>query len=614
VLRAVYANCLPPAGLDAELLLTDEPLVADRVTPPAALACPEDAVDPAVAHELSVAVWRLALTWFRRGGTDPTVVAGVSAGDLAATEAAITVLGPAARGALVMASYLAQGEAPGELTIVAPAGTPEGTRYDAFEGLAAGAAAAAAGRALGDPQRVRLTTSAHPDNARLRDKYARVRDPQLLLSWSPLRAAQRLAYGAATVPALARRPRGRSLLVVEYNPTRGFTRAYGARSPRRRMVRWLADPREMIAAAGKGDIARAPVTAPRRFSAHPLAGELTRDAAGLRGAAFTAAGTDLWPLVAPVLFSLVGRYARYAEHAAPRLRAQLLRFGVDAVLVPYDGNPGVRLLVRVAQSLGIPTFVVNDGYKGDEIQIEGMAADVALAWSEAIATHYFARRTGETVVTGNPKLPSGPAPAWRGLAARPPRILVGSFTFSPVDLSCRRGDGERFLDEVLAGIAAALPGVSPEVVVKLHPADEPAHLAGLVARHPALQVTVRTTGDVVTMLDEADIYLTTYSTSLLEAAQTMPVVYYRVNDQRVGAPFDRGDSFLSARTAASPAELAARLGDLTGLAAPPPSGWVERYLGAPGAEQRIIAAIESRITPGRGAAAGRRAPDGVHPG
>jgi hypothetical protein len=334
---------------------------------------------------------------------------------------------------------------------------------------------------------------------------------------------------------------------------------------------------------------------------------VARDGDALDGAGFTVAGVPLWPVVSRPLLDLLAHYATFVERRAGAVREQLQRYDVDAVLVPFDGSPAVRLLVRVAQSLGIPTFVLNDGYKGDELQIEGMSTDVALAWSEAIREHYYARHPGPVLVTGNPKFSTVTPPARALRQDRPPRLLVGTFTFSPIDLNCRRSDAEDFLDQVLEGIAGALPSAASEVVVKLHPADEPAHYRELVARYPQLEVTLTSAGDVVELFAEADIYLTTYSTSLLEAARTMPVVYYRVNEQRLGPPFD-GDEYLTPRTASTPGELTALLRDRDRLVAAPPA-WIEHYLGPAGALERIVDAIEGQLRRGSPAAGARTAPD-----
>ena len=121
----------------------------------------------------------------------------------------------------------------------------------------------------------------------------------------------------------------------------------------------------------------------------------------------------------------------------------------------------------------------------------------------------------------------------------------------------------------------------PRVTVKLHPADEAAHYGEILSEFAELEPEIVAHGDVTALFDSADVYITTYSTSLLEAvAVQLPVVYYRVNPQRLHAPF-AGDAFLERRTAGSREELAALLDD-------PPAefatheermGWCERYLG-----------------------------------
>ena len=592
------------------MLLTDEPSVAASgrsqfAIPPLG---PERMVAAELAHRTSIEMWRLAFSWFRYGDRDPTIVHGISAGDLAGLEAALSVLLPTARGALSMTAAISHEGPPQRLISVIPDGTPHGGRYDRLERLAAEAAIAAARHVCGAGLEVERVISREPRNVLLRDKYARTRDPELLLHTNAARTARRLVFAAANLLARQRRRDGATWLVVEYNPTLSFARAFVARDgPRRRLVRWLADPRDMLAAARAGDIVQAPAALPARRPGGSGAPGRSLAAAGddLAGNRPSVGGIPLWPLVRERLFELVDTYSRYVDATASRLASQLRRYRVDAVLVPFDTNPAVRLLVRVAQSLGIPTFVINDGYKGDEVQVEGLSTDVALAWSSAIADHYFVRHPGKTIVTGNPKFSPSRDFTWRPPERTRLRVLVGSFTFSPADLNCRRGDAERFLDDVLSGLAAARPAVDDEVFVKLHPADEPAHYRDLIERHPGLHVSLRTDGDVSKLFPHADLYVTTYSTSLLEAARVMPVIYYRVNDQRIGPPFE-DDEFLSQRTASTSAELASLIRDRTPLATAPPSEWLLHYLGPAGADERVVAAIEAELRSRQGEAEGIR--------
>src|SRR5207302_7096303 len=88
----------------------------------------------------------------------------------------------------------------------------------------------------------------------------------------------------------------------------------------------------------------------------------------------------------------------------------------------------------------------------------------------------------------------------------------------------------------------------------------------VLAAHADLSVELLTSGDVVEAFAGADVYVTTHSTSLLEAAALgLPVIYYRVNAQRLHPPFDN-DPFMRRRTAASPAELAALLDSMADAA------------------------------------------------
>ena len=614
-MRALYANCFPPDSVEADVVLTDERAVADAVRARRGIPvlCPEDAVAPGVAQAQSIEMWKLAYSWFRAGAEDESLSAGISAGDLAGLESALAVIGPVTRAALSMAAFLDTGFEPTTLVSVTPTETPDGARYERMEDLAAEAAMAAAVDRLGADVTIERHRSSDPRNAALRDKYARTRDPSVLPARDGSRAWREALVRGVNLVAYVRRRRSPSLLVVEYNPTLAFSRGYTALpGGRRRLVRFINDAGEIMPAVWAGDLVQ-PVPRPSgRAPRHSAAERLARRGEDLDGAALAVAGVPLWPLVRPRLTELIDAYAGFAEQQAPRIRRALRRWDVEAVLVPYDTNPSVRLLVRVAQSLGIPTFSLNDGYKGDEIQLDGLSTDVALPWSSAIRDNYFVRHPGRAIVAGNPKLGSMRARTWRGLSRVPPRVLVGSFTFSAVDLNCRRSDPERFLDGILEGLAAALPHVSSDVVVKLHPADEPAHYAEILRRYPQLRVDLRTRGDVLELFDQCDIYVTTYSTSLLEAALSTPVVYYRVNEQRLGPPFD-GDDYLGARTATTPSELANLVRDSQTLSTAPTADWVERYLGPAGATERISEAIEAelaRLSTARdltGQASGRRA-------
>jgi hypothetical protein len=538
------------------------------------------------------------------------VIDGISTAELASSEVAITLLMPAARAWLEVAAAFGDdgplvGVTPTSFTTFVPGPIASGaTRYRALEALQCDAADAAVRERFGDEIRIGRR-GGRPETPLLEQKYAQTRDWPWLVPATTSEHWRQAGPAALINAAAATRGRRRapSLLVYEYNPTNAFAEQYSARpEPRMRLARCRTPRADLTQVVTRGDrLIVPPRVAPS--SGHSANGHDLTVARSMQEhddafrERFRLGGIDLWPLIRRRLLEVVSAYEPLAT-AAPRWRARLRRERVKAVVVPFDSPPEARLLVLVARGEGIPTFMVNDGFKADDHSMDGMTVDHVLAWSDALAENYYSRRPGSpALVTGNPK-----ADAQRAIRPRRPRsprlerVLVGSFTFSPVDLNCRRSDSEVFLTGVLAGIRDSRLARGARVRLKLHPADRPDYYRSIFAALPEVPVDIITQGDVIDEFDSSDLYITTYSTSLLEAvARELPVIYYQVNQQQLHPPF-RNDPFLTARTAESPAELSALLDDPALREPPSPEtrdAWVERYLGA--ADGRSTERIERAI-------------------
>jgi hypothetical protein len=556
-MRVVYANCFgaPPA----DRLISSEPSVGGDLVP-------DQLIDADMAQAVNKALWAMGATWCDH----PAV-------DVSAVEAVAAILLPAARGVLEVLAVLEQ-ITPDTLVVASP--SDGGNRYRRYESLCADGAAAAA-RARGIPvERVEVSDARNLD---LAAKYAAVRDPDYLavapLKARLLRHAARIALNSAARLRRSREPR---VLSLQYGSVGAFARRCAAVTGPPQM-RGRVDPRDVTTMLTGGE----PMFLMPR--GHGVSKPLPPPHAD-----FSVAGVDLSPVVLPHLREMAERYAKWMAGRGERIQRMLRRYRVGAVLVPFDAVPDARLLVRAAQAEGVPTVVLNDGWKGDDHQIEGLTADIPLALSESMALTYLSRRTHGPlpVVTGDPRTDSLPSPSSTHSEPRPSRtILVGSFTFSPSDLNCRRGDGERFLADVLNAIAAST-AASARVIVKLHPADRVAIYAPLLREHPHVEAV--DIGDVTAMLHDADLYITTYSTSLLHAALIgIPFAYYRVNHQRLHAPFSH-DAVMGRRTAATPRELTALL-DGGFLTEPVSPSWAEYYLGPSDGRctERVAAAVRS---------------------
>ena len=247
-MRATFANCFVDA---TEFVIDSSPTRSASATAPGEthVSMLDELIDPDRAQALNIELWRRAYSWFRDGEHDPTLVDGISAGDIAGAEAAQTIFLPAARGALE-AHALGTSTISGGSKVAVPEGGPG--HYDRVERIQAEAFAAALG--VAEECAVRRVISRDPRNAAFFAKFKRTRDPDWLAPDSRARARARgLVVGVANLGTLLRN-RSNALAVLEYNPTQAFARAYAA-DPHRalRLVRLAPAPGDLRDIFRSGD-------------------------------------------------------------------------------------------------------------------------------------------------------------------------------------------------------------------------------------------------------------------------------------------------------------------------------------------------------------------------
>jgi hypothetical protein len=596
-----YAQCFPRDVDLGEVLITAEDAVAAAAPAWCKPIVVGAAPDPIPAERLNAHLARLAFEWSAVDGKDPTLADGVSGTDLAGIEALVSVLVPAARGVLTMQAALAAcAMEPRELvTVVARGGS---AAYERSEGVEAAAAAAALRHHLGGEVRMRQVRSADERNARLFAKYARTRDPAFSLdALLPSPGAQAAIAAANSIARL--RARRATVVVYQYNPTAAFARLF-AQAPDEdlRLARMRFTPADVPGMLRVGDRA---VGLRARRSRKARSADIrgfSRRHAETMSERFRIGGVDISSVVLPALCEISTRYVRFAGAQVPHLRRELRRAGARAVLVPFDTVSDARLLVRVAQQEGMPVVIINDGFKGDDHTRDGELADLACALSSSIAQNYFPSRVaGRPVrITGDPRADERSAHPVLSAVWPARRVLIGSFTFSPSDLNCHRSDPERMLAAVLQGIAASATASGAQITLKLHPADAPAVYDEIVAQHAELDLRIVAHGDVSDLFASSDVYITTYSTSLLQAAAAgLPFLYFRVNEQQLHPPFC-GDEVMSAHTVTSATELAGVLDSDAPPAMPSGEGlaaWIEHYAGPQDGTNtaRVLAAVREAL-------------------
>ena len=254
---------------------------------------------------------------------------------------------------------------------------------------------------------------------------------------------------------------------------------------------------------------------------------------------------------------------RALETAAmvPELQRPITRGRLRAVLLPFDDEPVAKLLIRLAQSAGVPTLSLQHGYEPYKVFHPGSLADHAGVWSEWDRLAFGVERRPRAAVIGNPaKAMLSPPPARRA-RQRPVAVVLVEHHLRQTGLVDRRITAHH--------ISAAVEGLRAhsadwDIVVRPHPSDDLREFAALAASLPGEAVTVDADSPILELLAGADLCVGAASTATLEAAALgARVVMLNLSGVRWAPPLD-GSGTLPYATSAE--ALVAEVGRAMGAA------------------------------------------------
>ncbi len=587
--RVLLANCFVSNHADFDLVLTEEQMVATAFGENAVLLeiVASDETNPVDLSLPRSELWDLSYSWFRVDGRDPTLIDGYSAGDLAGYEIGTALIGPFLRGVRLAENFRASPawdqamlEVSSFSIAIADQGSPSYQRYETilFEAFCLALGVEKPGFLVVHDER----------NIGLIRKYTSSRDVDFLpdttksLSW-------RTALVMRVFDACARLSRRSSLFVFEYNPTKAFARqVVMGRGRSCRIVRTAPSIREVFATLIRGHgiwlgsrsrDQGASALESNDYADYPLHLEIR--------------GFDAVPVLGSHLTVMLSTYAAFIKATVPGIHRMLDRFHVYAILAPYEVPPVPRLVMHCARRRSIPTFCTTDGFPFFAQNTMGRNAPVAehyLAWSEHTASWAEAQGNSvQTVVTGNPAMSTDRENqrAWPMRLSTPMRILYSPGGSSEIE---NRSASEAMFSEVLRGIEAYEKPVT--IMLKPHPSDSADRFRRIATR----PIEFRETGRIRDYFDDTDVLLTEPSTCLFEALLAgVPVMLLRPwrTNVSAGLPWN-GDEWLDRRTAQTADDVTRLLLDEQTLLEPPPSGWLEHYIGSldTGATDRILEYIQ----------------------
>jgi len=208
------------------------------------------------------------------------------------------------------------------------------------------------------------------------------------------------------------------------------------------------------------------------------------------------------------------RAAENLAHASLFRRAFRKR-RIRRVVVPYDVEPRMRMLVTLAQEAGVPTLLVAHGaYPLRHTVVDMQLSDEVAVWSTTFGPSRWDYGRPLHVV-GYP-VPVEVAPARRRENQGPPRILLFGRAKETQTAMFDDRYGMRSYQAAIEGVAAVFPDA--KIIVRPAPAEGAAASARLLTAFPDMDLEVQTEGDVMDAIAACDLCLGSASTSTFQAA------------------------------------------------------------------------------------------------
>jgi hypothetical protein len=276
------------------------------------------------------------------------------------------------------------------------------------------------------------------------------------------------------------------------------------------------------------------------------------------------------------------------------------------VVGTYDVEPRCRIVIALAQEVGIPTLVLAHGaFLLPQPMADMEVSDEIALWSRAVAPP-ITRWDRPVHMVGYPLPHTSPPPVTRVRGAGRPRVLVLVQTWVPHTTTIDARIPSRHCIAASAAIRRELPDA--EVILRPHPSQDPSAIAAFAEQFAGLDLRVDTTTDMLELLRGCGVCLGVTSTATLQAALVgTPVVVLNVTgfdwtwplggDTSVPVALDSDGLAAALARWASGERLPGREDLLAGLGAGHGDEGVERLLSAviappPAAiaEQRVPAA------------------------
>ena len=199
-----------------------------------------------------------------------------------------------------------------------------------------------------------------------------------------------------------------------------------------------------------------------------------------------------------------------------------------------------RLILNYAKNNNIPIFMIVNGLLNLSFEIDGKDSDYINCYSQTVKEDYF-NNLENSLCLGDPRMDKYFLYQRKQIDRKNPVIIIGTAGFNSIDLNSYLAYEFDFLFDILFVLAELKNnGLNNKIILKVR--DN-----GLVDQYhyfvneyfPELDIDIVQDISFSNLIVKADLYISIYSQSLIEASfLEVPVIYYKKDTQFINRPFD----------------------------------------------------------------------------
>jgi hypothetical protein len=199
-----------------------------------------------------------------------------------------------------------------------------------------------------------------------------------------------------------------------------------------------------------------------------------------------------------------------------------------------------RLIMQYCLNNNVPIFMIINGLLASDFYRDATDSDWVNCYSESIKRNYF-KNVAKAIPLGDPRMDVYAAMESKKINRENPVIVIGAAGFSPIDLNSYLAYEFDFLYDILTALSAKrAQGLTNTIILKVRANGYFDLYKSFTDEYFAdLDIHIEQNTSFINVIKNADLYISFYSQTILEASCIgIPAIYYKNDNQFVHAPFD----------------------------------------------------------------------------